>query len=377
MRATQLAQRAIKTGDFAPTYRLLMDDRVISAKLFDGTVTYSADGTSELSLNTDMNLERYVGAKVVLEIGYGDEKWPYFGGWLEEPEDTHWGGPSTALAYGPFKELSKISLDDDITYASSTLGNAIADMHRRAGRAIAGSTYEIRGNPSFELAGEEAGLAISTTFADGIGALLDLADWVSVDRPGFVRRYRAQPRPYPSADAAATYSEAHYPREAFKAQRSELFGSVGAFKRLEEGDLDWVVSVKVDQSTRFPVSPLKTYWLEDYAGDEADAWQECAELAKMMSGGVYSWSLDGISANPDLELHEVIHVHTTELRDEGGRFKERYHVRYACALDTETSVNIAREGNPMSVSGGTSIKLSEQRLPQPFAVSRLSSAVTR
>lgn len=374
-RATHLAQRQFKTGDFAPNYRLTIDSDRISSKLFNCTVTYSADGTSDLAISADTDLEGYAGAKTILEIGYGNELWPYFGGWLEEPQNDPYGGPSSADAYGPFKELAELSLQDDITYAGQTLGAAIADLHRRA--KLRGSTFEVVGNPAYLLTGEEAGLTISTTLADGINLLLDLAGWVSQDRPEFRRRYRAAPRPRPSGEVAASYTEAHYPAGGFRAIRGKPYGTVGAFARDDTtGALLWgnaPVLVRVAPE----VSSLKTYWIGDFVGTQEQAYIECGKLAQLLAAGVYSWSLEGISANPELEIHDIIHVHTTELRHEGGRHAERYEVVYACAIDAEVTVDVSKEGHPMNLSGETAIKLHEKKLKNPLYMGHGASAVVR
>lgn len=365
--ATDLAQRKNKTGERSPSYRLEIAGEHFNGKLYDGTVTYSTDGNSDMSITADSDLTDLTGAKVALEIGYGDDLWPYFGGYLEEPDDDHWGGPSSALAYGPFKELAEATIGEDVTYAGQTLGQAIVDLHGRAGRAVAGTKYEIRGSPNYLLAGEEAGLSISTSFADGINTFLEMAGWVSVDRPGFIRRYRPKPRPRPSGEAVAAYTETHFAQGAFRAVRGKPYGSVGAYTRNDKGNFPWTpVIVRVSPNSKFKPSKLKTYWLEDWAGTEEEAWVECGKLASLLSDGVYTWSLSGINANPDLNLYDTIRVTVTELRDEGTRFKERYEVTYACAIDTEISVDVSREGCPMSLAGNTAIKLSERHIKRPF-----------
>lgn len=371
--ATELAQRQTKTGDFRPRYILKIGDELINTKLYDCTVTYSADGTSDLSISADTDLEAFAGRPVELQIGYGDFLWDYFGGWLEEPENDNWGAPSTADAYGPFKELGELSLQTDISYEAQLLGAAITDLHAKA--RLRGSTFEVAGNPNYPLEGETAKLALGTSFSDALNTLLEMAGWVSQDRPGFRRRYRPAPRPRPSGAYVAAYSEAHFAPGAFRATLGKPYGSVGAFARDDDGRFKWApVIVEVDPS----VSPLKTFWLEDFAGTEDDAWEEVGRMASTLSAGIYTWTLEGISANPELELHDVIRVHTTELRDEGGRFKERYDVEYACAIDSEVSVDVSRDGHPMNLSGNTAIKVKEKRVKryQPVAA-RLQSPVAR
>lgn len=366
-KATDLAQSAFQTGEDSQVYRLNIEGERFSEKLYEGTVTYSGDGTSEFSIAADSDLTDLVGAKVVLEIGYGDDLWPYFGGWLEEPEDDHWGGPSTAVAYGPFKEMAEATIGEDVSYSGKRLGEAIVDLHTRAGRAVQGVKYEIRGNPKYLLEGEQAGLSISTSFADGINALLEVAGWISMDRPNFLRVYRHKPNPRPSGQVAASYSEAHYPPGGFRAVRSKIYGSVGAYARNEDGTFKWdPVRVRVDNLTPYKPSELDTYWLDDWAGSETEAWIECGKLAALFADGIYSWSLNGISANPELFMQDVIRVHTTELRDEGERHPARYEVVYACAIDNEIQVDVSREGHPMSLSGETAIKIREKKIRDPF-----------
>lgn len=373
-RATDLAQLQYKTGENTPDYTLLIDGARFDGNLYDASVSYAEDGTSDMTLSADADLTDLVGARVRLHVGYGDEQWEYFSGWLEEPDDNHWGNPSVAVAYGTFKELAEASLGTDVTYAGYTLGRAISDLHRRAGRAVIGTKYEFRGNPSYLLEGETAGLTVSTTFADGIDTFLEMANWVSEDRPGYIRRYRHKPRPRPNSEFIAGYGESDYTPEAFKVVRAKPYGQVGAFVRDDEGALKWpVVTVRVDAQT----STLKTYWLEDFAGTEGEAWNECAELAALMSTGLYTWSLTGISANPELLRNETIRVHTTEMRDEGGRYRERYEVTYACAIDGETSLDVSREGHPMTVGGNTAIKLTENKVKRPFYFGAGTSAVVR
>ena len=370
--ATNLAQRQTKTGEFSPTYTLTLDGKNVDAALYDCSVTYSSDGTSDLSISADTDLERYQGTKAVLEVGYGSEQWAYFGGWLEEAENDNWGGPSTGNAYGPFKEMAEHSIAEDVTYAAQQLGTAIVDLHQRAGTL--GSTYEIIGNPSYLLEGEEAGLSIGTTLADGVGTLLELANWRGHDRPGFRRRYRTVPRPRPSAEPDARYTEAHFPPGGFRAVRGKPYGAVGAYARDEEGALKWdPVIVTVDPT----VSSSKIYWLEDFAGDDADALLECGRLASMLRAGVFTWSLEGISANPELELYSTVRVHTTELRDEGGRHKERYSVIYDCAIDTSAQIDVSREGHPMNLAGETAIRVSSRKIAKAFADFRPRSSVVR
>ncbi len=331
-----------------------------------------------MQISADAPLSELTNSRVRLDVGYGKEQVEWFSGWLEEPEDNHWGGPASAVAYGPFKELAEATIGDDVSYASYTLGEAIVDLHRRAGRI--GGTFEIVGNPSFLLEGEEAGLTIGTTFADGIRTFLDMAGWVSVDRPSLIRRYMPKPRPRPNSRTVATYTESDYAPNAFSLvqSRRNFYSRVGAFSRDETGAFKWPpVIVRVDPAGKFKPSPLRTYWLEDFAGTEEDAWLECGRLAATLSNGTFNWSLAEISANTDLHLHEHIEVHTTEMRDEGGRFKERYRVRYACSIDSEAQIDISREGHPMSVSGETAIKLGERKLAKPHFVSRGYSAVVR
>lgn len=375
MTATDLAQRKFKTGDdYSATYRLDVGGDKFEDELYDATATYSADGGSEMNISSDTDLTDLTGAKVRLEVGYGDELWPWFGGWLEEPEDNHWGEPSSAVAYGPFREMGEASFGVDKAYGTGgfTLGTALVDMHQRAGRAVAGIQYEIRGNPSLVLRSEEdAAVGISTTFADGISSLITRAGWVEMDLPGFKRLYMPRPRPRPSGPVVATYDESHFPPRAFNAVRAKQYGSVGAYARDEEGALLWpVVKVRIDSMSAHKPSELKTYWLEDYALGEREAQIECAALASLMSDGVFRWSLSGISANPDLLLHKIIRVNTTELRDEGGRYKERYECVYACAIDTEISVDVSREGHPMTLSGETAIRLSQRKIKRPFFFGR-------
>lgn len=382
MNATDLAQERFKTGDNSPTYRLEIAGGHFGAELYDATVTYAEDGTSEMSITTDADLSDYTDARVSLEVGYGDHTWPYFDGYLEEPEDDHWGGPSSALAYGPFKALAEASLGLDLSYDGYRLGPAIIDLHTRAGRAAAGTKFEMHGSPNFVLKGEEAALTISSSFADGINKFLAMAGWVSVDRPGMTRLYIPKPKPRPSSKFVAEYSEAHYEPGAFKAIPAKRYGSVGAYARLEDGTLAWpVIKVRVDNIGARKVSENRTYWLEDFSGDGSDtlsqdvARQECGELAAIMSDGVFTWSLRGISANPDLLFYDSIRASTTELRDEGGRYKERYHVVYGCLIDGEVSVNVSREGNPMDLVGNTAIRLSQRKLPKPFYMGRGTTAV--
>lgn len=366
-KATDLAQLALQTGDYSPTYRLKVDGERFTEKLYECSVTYSADGGSELSIATDSDLTDLTGAKVTLEIGYGDDLWPYFGGWLEEPEDNHWGEPSTAVAYGPFKEMAEATIGEDVTYSGKRLGEAIVDLHLRAGRAVQGVKYEIRGNPKYLLEGETAGLSISTSFADGINALLEMAGWISMDRPNFLRVYRPKPNPRPSGKIAASYSEAHFPAGGFTAIKSKTYGSVGAFARDEEGNFKFPpVKVRVDSLSPNKPSELDTYWLEDWAGTESEAWVECGKLAALFADGLYSWSLSGISANPELFSHDIIRVHTTELREEGERHPSRYEVVYACVIDDEAQVDVSIEGLPMSLSGETAIKIREKKIRDPF-----------
>jgi hypothetical protein len=374
--ATDLAQRKNKTGPFSPAYSLQVAGGPFRSRLYDGTVTYSTDGNSDMSISADADLTDLVGAKVVLEVGYGDDLWPYFGGYLEEPEDDHWGGPSNALAYGPYKELAEASIGEDVSYEGQTLGQAIVDLHSRAGQAAAGTKYEILGSPNYLLTGEQAHLTLATSFADGINTFLEAAGWVSVDRPGFIRRYRPKPRPRPSGEAVAAYTETHYPPGGFRAVRGKPYGAVGAFARNEDGTFAWPpVKIRVQPNSKFKTSALKTYWLEDWAGSEDEAWTEVGKLASLLSDGVYTWSLSGISANPDLHLYDTIRVKTTELRDDGGRFKERYEVTYACAIDTEISLDVSREGYPMNLAGNTAIKVAEKRLKRPLLVARGDSSV--
>jgi hypothetical protein len=88
--------------------------------------------------------------------------------------------------------------------------------------------------------------------------------------------------------------------------------------------------------------------------------------------------LEGISANPELEMNDIVRVKTTELRDEGGRFKERYEVEYACAADSEISVDVSREGHPMNLSGNTAIKISEKKIKRYLPVAaRSQTAIVR
>lgn len=369
---TDLAQRPIKTGSFSPHYRLTLGGKVITDRLYDCSVTYSADGTSDLTINADTDLERYEGAEAVLEIGYGDNLWPYFGGWVEEPEIDHWGGPSTCDCYGPFKELGELYFDDDVTYAGKTLGDVIVDVHLRAGRIK--STYQIKGSPGYLLTGEEAGVAIGTTFSDGLGNMLEMANWRSSDRPSFERLYTPLPRPHPSANVSATYTEAHYPPNGFRARVGKPYGAVGAFARLEDGSFAWPpVLVRV----RPEVPASRIYWLEDYQGSEQDAFKECGQLASMLEAGIFTWTLEGISANPELLLYDTIRVHTTELRDEGGRFKERYEAVYACMIDSSVSVDVSREGMPMNLAGDTAVLISSYKIARPFVQTRPNATVMR
>ena len=379
-RATDLAQEQYKTGKHSPEYRLEIAGEHFNDELYDATATYSADGGSELSISADTNLTELTGAKVRLEVGYGTELWPWFGGWLEDPEDNHWGEPSTATAYGPFREMGEGSFGVDKVYASTgyLLGPALVDMHTRAGRAVAGIKYEILGNPSVPLEGKDAAVGISTTFADGITTLIELAGWVQTDRPEFRRLYMPRPRPRPTGPVVASYDESQYPAKGFQAIRSKPYGSVGAFARDDEGKLRWpIVKVRVDSMSKYKPSELRTLWLEDYLLDEASAKLECVQLAALMEAGVYRWSLTGISANPDLLLHDIIRVGTTETRDEGGRFKERYECEYACAIDSEISLDVSREGHPMSASGETAIRLSQRHIKRPFYFARGLSAVVK
>lgn len=377
-RATDLAQQTYKTGDNSPEYTLLIDGAHFDGRLYDATVTYADDGTSDMSISADADLHDLVGAKTRLLVGYGDEQWEYFSGWLEEPQDDHWGGPSTAVAYGPFKELAEASLGVDVSYNGYTLGRAISDLHDRAGRSVSGTKYEIVGNPSYNLEGEQSILTVATTFADGLTTFLDMANWVSEDRPGYIRRYRHRPRPRPTSEFVAAYSESDFPPGGFRATAAKPYGQVGAFVRDDEGGLKWpVVKVRVDSGYTFKPSTLKTYWLEDYAGTESEAWNECAQLASLMSDGLYTWALAGISANPELLRNEMIRVNTTELRDEGGRYRERYDVTYACAIDAETTLDVSVEGHPMGLNGNTAIKLHERKIARPFYVGAGSSAVVK
>lgn len=370
--ATELAQKRVKTGDHAPRYELTLGGRNIDDRLFDCTATFSSDGTSDLSLSVDTDLERHDGDKVILKLGYGSNLFEYFGGWLEEPVNNHWGQPSTGDAYGPFKELGELFFDDDVTYAGQTLGQALVDMHSRA-RGVT-STFKIRGNPSYTLSGSDAGVSIGSSLSDGIGTVLEMAGWRSSDRPGFERLYSPIPRPSPSLEPTATYTEAHFPPDSFHVMPNKKYGSVGAFQRDDSGNFKWTPPFVVVDPT-YP--RLRTYWLEDYQGDEASAWADVARLARMLKVGTFSWSLEGISANPELLLYDSIRVHTTETRDTGGRIKDRFEVIYDCLIDTSITVDVSRDGMPMTLAGDTAIRNSSKQIPRPFFYSHPAGAVMR
>lgn len=378
-RATALAQRKVKPAESGPAYELTFDNRPFTEKLFDGTITYSAsDGTSEMSVSADATLADYRNSSVKCSVGYGTELWEYFTGKLEEPDDNFYGEPSTATAYGPFRELNEASIGADVSYVNKTLGQAIADLHRRAG--IWGGRYEVRGNPKFLLTGDDAGLALTTSFGEGLNTLLETAGWIGTDVPGYLRRYMPKPSARPGAESVATYTEAHYGRNQFHVSQGtrNFYGRVGAFTRNDDGGFAYPpIFININPLGRYRPPPLRTYWLEDFSGTYAQAKAEASRMALQLSAGTYSWSLSDISVNPDLELFSHFTVETTEDRDVGARRKARFEVSYVCSIDEEINLNISRESIPMNVSGQTAIKLREKQIARPFTFNRTDSSVVR
>lgn len=376
MSMTELAQQATKTrsphGNSHPNYRILIGSEDVSDVLESASIKYQAgdsnDGTSEMDLNVFASLEGQINATVRAFVGYGNELAEVFTGRLLETEDSHYGESSSGVCWGAFKQLTSQQFLERVSYEGQYLERALYDVHDRA--SIPRGSVEVVSGRSFQIgAAEEAVFAPEVPFADCVKSLCESAGFVGFDLPGSRRKYMPRPRSSPGAKGKAVYNESHYPPGGFTAKRNpnRTYSKVLVFRREEEGtDAFPPVMRSVEVETRYKPAPNSAYILPEFLGTFADAQNEAARLARMLAAGEYEIELSGIAANPDLMLYDTLDTETTELRDEGGRSKERYRTTYSWVISGENNIEIS-EGLTQSLSG-TGIKVSETKLAKPFAV---------
>lgn len=373
-KAAQLSQKTDSPyGDNRPNYRLLIGGEDVSDALADASIKYTAgedgtEGTSEMDISLHGSLEARINAPARCFIGYGDQLTEYCSGRLLEAADDHYGEASEGVVYGPFKMLTSQQFLQQVSYSGYYLERALYDIHDRA--SIPRGSIEVRAGRSFQIgADEEATFPLEVPLADAVKSLCESAGFVALDMPGSRRLYMPQPRAGATTTAKALYNESHYPPGGFKATLNpqRIYSKVVVFRREEDGSNAFPPAIRtVEVQTRHKPAPNSAYILAEFLGGPADADNEAARLARMLGQGEYEIELSGISANPEILLYDTLDTETTELRDEGGRSKERYRVLYQWSVNGEIGVEIG-EGLQQTLSG-TGIKVSERQLPKPFPV---------
>lgn len=370
---TLLAQQATKTrsphGNSQPNYRVIIGGEDVSDMLESASISYQAgedgtEGTSEAEIGLYGSLEPRINANVRILIGYGESLSEYFSGKLYEAADNHGGEASEGTCYGVFKMLTSQQFLRQVSYTGSYLERALYDIHSRA--SIPRGSIEVRAGRSFQIgADEEATFNLEVSLGDAVKSLCESAGFVATDLPGSRRLYMPEPRAGLTSKAKAAYNESHYPPGGFSAKRNpaSTFSKVVVFRREEDGgDAFPPVTRTIDVATRHKPAPNSAYILSEFLGSYADAQNEAARLARMLSAGEYEIELSGIAANPDILLYDSLQTETTEVRDEDGS-RERYRVVYNWTVRS-ISVEID-EGLSMSLSG-TGLKVSEVKIPKPF-----------
>jgi hypothetical protein len=380
------SRRPFKAGESAPAYALRVGGVRMTSKLYTAEITYSPPegGASEMSLTLDAPLSGFQNAAVKAKLGYGEDLIDWFAGRLQEPEDDHHGEGSSATAWGPSKLLSEQSFGEQTDYRGYDLGAAILDITRRAG--MPAGSVELRGGGSFVLSGESAIVPLESSFGETLDSFLQSANYVGTDVPGGRtgrRLYMPRPRPGATGKYRAEFDEGHYPPGGFTARRPRhgFYSAVVVFRKGEGGSTDPLrggvyARVPVEVEGRHKPPPGRIYYIPDFAGDQADAEREAVSTSRLLTRGLAECALEGLSPNPTLLPYDSVSVVTTELRDEGGRTKERYRVRYALILDGQLSASVSREVRSMSL-GGKGLVIGERKLAKSFYVPGGSSYVVR
>lgn len=377
MSMTELAQQATKTrsaySDSHPNYQVLIGGQDVSDVLESASVKYVAgeeesNGTSEADLNLYTSVEDKMNGVIRIFVGYGNNLSEVFTGRVYEAAEDHYGEASEITGFGPYKMLASQQFLQRVSYTGSYIERALYDIHDRA--SIPRGSIEVVAGRSFLIgADEEATYAPEVPLGDAVKSLCESAGFVGYDLPGSRRKYQPRPRSSPGAKGKAVYNESHYPPGGFSAKRNpaRTHAKVLVLRRQEDGtDAFPPVMRSVEVETKYKPAPNSAYILPEFLGGFADAQNEAARLARMLAAGEYEIELSGIAANADLMLYDTLDTETTELRDEGGRGKERYRTLYRWTISGENNIEIS-EGLTQSLSG-TGIKVSETKLPKPFPV---------
>ena len=362
-----------------PSFAVQVAGRDISERVTEASVTYSASdgGTSDAEFSATSYLASATNARVDIDAGYGSLE-DLFDGEIVEPYDDPWGEPSQARALGPFNILNEQKFSEQTSYDGWTLGRAILDITKQA--SMPRGSVEIRGG-QFALQGDTAKFAMETTLGSALQALLESANYVGFDVPGFRRIYMQKPRPNENGAYAERLDETDYLFGAFTARTTtrNLYSGVRVFRKGEGGSTDASrggVYAYVPVEIRGPHRPRKRriYDIPDFAGTQEEAWKEARRWAVLLQKGGYECALSGIDPRPHYRLWDNLYTQVTEERYEGGRFPERYLVDYDWQISGQIVQRITTEGYPMDVSG-EGVRVRERKLPTSVYVPRGTDAV--
>lgn len=364
---TALAKAQDKTTpDSRPFYALDIDGSPYHDNLSEFTVTYALDsGTSEMTINTYKAFEGRENAPVVLSLGYGRSRAEFFRGKLQDPYDNQYGEPNEATAWGPFKWMAESKFGKQVSYEGYRLREALSDMaerskFRQSQIQVIGGNKILRGEVTY---------VMEQKIGEAASELCGKSNFVLTDVPGGGRLFMPKPKPVSRGEARAVYTDSETPQGGFTAVRQPRarYAQVWVFRRTTDGQDDFPpVKVNVDTRGYAAPPPFSSYDIPEFTGDAEDALDAGREMSEIISGGTFLCTLSGISANPDIQPFDTLRQNTTELRDEGGRYRERYSCDYRYLVDAEMSVEGNAESGISETVSGTGILVKERKLAKPF-----------
>lgn len=343
------------------------------------------DGSSEGTVSAYLPLSRYENSPATVLAGEPGSLVSVLSGRLQEPAENHWGEPGGAEIWGAYRLMSEQYIPEQVDYRGKLLEDALLDLCRRAG--FRNDAVEVKQGKSFIIGGrqdlgEDGGNAgvfpIGTSYLDIANALMESANFVAADLPERIGRiFFPRPRPGATGKVVRSYDIDDYPVGAFSAvpKRRSFYAQVWVYRLTEDGSPAFpVVRVPVEMATGTKPPPGRAYIVSDFLGGSAEAIREANALARYLSRGAFSCSLEGIDLDPEIRLYDTVEVVAVEFRDEGGKTPERYRCRYRYVIDDELSGQISREGHTMTLSG-EGFLLEEVRLPKPVFLSGRSRYV--
>lgn len=366
---SKIAQEQVHSGDTRHTFTLKIAGKDWTEDVESATITYAADGGSEVTILSHRSMTGWENSPVYVDFGFGGHEMNYFQGILANVDDRHWGAANEAIAWGPFRVMAEQVMLNNQNYSGWGIDDAINNIVQRAGYRA--GVVEVQGRGNFTIEADTI-FPLESTLLDAASTLCEAAGYIYTDRPRGRLLFKPRPLPGATGKVGHRYSEQHFPAEGFLAVPSTRghFSRVIVFRRNDEGNGFAVYKdIPVENHSRVKPAKNRAFIIPDFVGSNEAADREGRATARALEQGVYDIQMTGITANPELLLHDTIETRVREIQDD-----RWYESVYRWVADQGVTVSLSGAGNLMDVTG-TGMRVSQKRVARPFYTGRSNQVV--